>query len=160
MDTFLAIASRREVREYADKPIPEEIVHRILDAGRLAGSSRNTQQWEFVVVHDRNRLSEFVYAPANVLGSQLAVAITGSAFPFDKARAAQNMMLAAWNEGVGSCPNGISDAEGAEQIVGGPVGIVLTFGYPARPVDPTSRTAEDWSARAKRKPFGEVVREV
>jgi len=159
MDTFLAIASRREVREYSDRPIPDEVVHRILDAGRLAGSSRNTQQWCFVIVHDREGLSKFVYAPQNVLGSQLAVAITGSAFPFDKARAAQNMMLAAWNEGVGSCPNGVSDAEAAERIVGGPVGIVLTFGYPARPVDPSSRTAEEWSARAKRKPYGEVVRE-
>jgi nitroreductase len=158
MDTYLAIASRREVREYTDAPIPDEVVHRILDAGRLAGSSRNSQQWEFVVVSDKEALSACVYAPGNVAGAALAVAIAGSAFPFDKARAAQNMMLTAWNDGVGSCPNGISDAEAAERIVGGPVGIVLTFGYPARPRDPSSRSAEEWSANAKRKRYDEVVR--
>jgi nitroreductase len=160
MDTFLAIASRREVRDYTDAPIPEEIVQRILDAGRLSGSSRNSQQWEFVIVRDREAIAQTVYAPGNVLGATLIVAIAGSAFPFDKGRAAQNMMLTAWNEGVGSCPNGISDAEAAERIVGAPVAIVLSFGWPAKPVDPNARTAEEWSARAKRKPFAEVVREV
>jgi nitroreductase len=160
MDTYLAIASRREVREYTDAPIPDEIVHRILDAGRLAGSSRNSQKWEFVVVSDKQALSAAVYAPGNVLGATLVVAIAGSAFPFDKARAAQNMMLGAWNEGVGSCPNGISDAELAERIVGAPVRIILSFGYPAKPRDPNAHSADEWSARAKRKPFDEVVREV
>ncbi len=159
MDVYLAIASRREVREYTDVPIPAEIVHRILDAGRLSGSSRNTQQWEFVVVSDREALSEAVYAPGNVLGATLVVAIAGSAFALDMGRAAQNMMLAAWNDGVGACPNGISDAELAERIVGAPVGIVLTFGYPAKPRDPSARSADEWSAKAKRKPFDEVVRD-
>jgi nitroreductase len=160
MDTFLTIASRREVRDYTDQPIPEETVYRILDAGRLAGSSRNSQQWEFVIVRDHDAMARAVYAPDNVLGATLIVAIVGSAFPFDKGRAAENMMLAAWNEGVGACPNGISDAEAAERIAGAPVAIVLSFGYPAKPVDPTARTAEEWSARAKRKPYAEVVREV
>jgi len=158
VDTYLAIASRREVREYTDAPIADEIVHRILDAGRLAGSSRNSQQWEFVVVSDKEGLADAVYVPGNVLGATLVVAIAGSAFPFDKARAAQNMMLAAWNDGIGSCPNGISDAEAAERIIGAPVGIVLTFGYPAKPRDPNSRSADQWSTSAKRKPFDEVVR--
>jgi nitroreductase len=160
MDTFLAIASRREVRDYDDRPIPDDVAHRILDAGRLAGSSRNGQNWEFVVVRDHAAIADAVYAPGIVQGAQLVVAIAGSAFPFDKARAAQNMMLAAWNEGVGSCPNGVRDSELAERIAGAPVGIVLAFGYPARPRDPHSRTPEQWSARAKRKPFSEVVRYV
>jgi nitroreductase len=43
MDTWLAVASRREVREYADRELPGEVVRRILDAGRLAGSARNRQ---------------------------------------------------------------------------------------------------------------------
>jgi nitroreductase len=160
MDTFLTVASRREVREYSDAPIPGEIVHRILDAGRLSGSSRNSQQWEFVIVRDREAMAKAVYAPDNVRGATLVVAIAGSAFPFDKGRAAENMMLAAWNDGVGSCPNGISDSEAAERIVGASVAIVLSFGYPAKPVDPNVRTAEEWSSRAKRKPYDEVVREV
>jgi nitroreductase len=158
MDTYLAIASRREVRDYTDEPVPDDVVHRILDAGRLAGSSRNRQDWQFVVVSDKQALSNAVYAPGNVLGAQLVVALAGSALPFDMARAAQNMMLAAWNDGVGSCPNGISNAQEMERIVGAKVCIVLSFGYPSRPRDPNSRTAEEWSAKAKRKPYDEVVR--
>ena len=160
MDTYLTIASRREVRDYADTPIPDDVRHRILDAGRLSGSSRNQQQWEFVVVTDKEALARCVFAPENVLGAGLVVAVAGAARGFDVGRAAENMLLAAWNEGVGSCPNGIRDAEGAERIVGAPVAIVLTFGYPAKPRDPSSRTAEEWSARAKRKPLDEVTRTV
>jgi nitroreductase len=158
MDTYLAIASRREIRDYADTPISDEVVHRILDAGRLSGSSRNTQQWEFVVVTDKDAMARCVFAPDNVLGARLVVAIAGAARGFDVGRAAENMLLAAWNDGVGSCPNGISDADGAERIAGAPVGIVLTFGYPAKPRDPELRSAEEWSARANRKPLDDVVR--
>ena len=160
MDTYLTIASRREVRDYADTPIPDDVRHRILDAGRLSGSSRNRQQWEFVAVTDKEALARCVFAPENVLGAALVVAVAGAARGFDVGRAAENMLLAAWNDGVGSCPNGVRDAEGAERIVGAPVAIVLTFGYPAKPRDPSSRTAEEWSARAKRKPLDEVTRTV
>jgi len=160
METFLAVASRREVREYADTPLPDDVVHRILDAGRLSGSSQNTQKWEFVIVRDREAVSKFVYAPSNILGARLVVAIAGDAAGFDVGRAAQNMMLAAWSDGVGSVPNGISDADAAAQLVGAKVSIVLTFGYPAKRRSPESRSADEWSERAKRKPFDEVVREV
>ena len=159
VDTYLAIASRREVRDYADTPLPDDVVHRILDAGRLSGSSQNTQKWQFVVLRDRQAVSELVYAPGNVLGAQLVVAIAGDAAGFDVGRAAQNMMLAAWNEGVGSVPNGIKDRDGAERLVGAPVTIVLSFGYPAKPRDPESRSPDEWSERANRKPFDEAVRE-
>jgi nitroreductase len=146
------------VREYAERPLPDEVVHRILDAGRLSGSSRNTQLWQFVVVRETEALAETVYAPSNVRNAQLVVAITGEAGLFDVGRAAQNMMLEAWNEGVGSVPNGIRDADAAERVIGvAPVQMVLTFGYPATPRDPASRTAEEWSARANRRPFDEVV---
>jgi nitroreductase len=70
------------------------------------------------------------------------------------------MMLAAWNEGVASCPNGIRDPAAAAEVLGleeGELAIVLTFGYPARPRDPESRTAEEWSARANRKPLSELA---
>ena len=158
MDVYLAIASKRDVREYAETPIPDDVVHRILDAGRLAGSSRNRQEREFVVVSDKKTLAKAVFAPENVLGAALVVAIAGSASGFDIGRAAQNMMLAAWNDGVVSCPNGQRDPEAVERLVGSPVGAVLTFGYPAKPRDPESRSPEDWSTRANRKPFDEVVR--
>jgi nitroreductase len=159
MDARLAIASKRDVREYADTPVPEDVATRILDAGRLAGSSRNTQQWEFVVVEQAQaELADAVFAPANVLGAKLVVAIVGEARGMDVGRCAQNMMLAAWNEGVASCPNGIKDADAAARICGGEVTSVLSFGYPAKLREPESRAADEWSAKANRKPLGDLVR--
>jgi nitroreductase len=86
------------------------------------------------------------------------VAIVGQR-PLDLGRCVQNMMLAAWNEGVASCPNGIADAEGAKQALSleEPPVIVLSFGYPARHPGAESRPAEDWSARADRKPLDELI---
>ena len=161
MDTRLAVASKRDVREYAETPVPEDVVARILDAGRLAGSSRNTQLWEFVLVETaQQELAEAVYRPSNVLGATLVVAIVGEAGGLDIGRCAQNMMLAAWNDGVVSCPNGIKDPDAAAQVCGGAVRAVLSFGYPAKPRDPESRSLEEWSVKANRKPLNELVRRI
>ncbi len=164
MDAYLAVVSKREVRRYDDRPLPEDAVRRVLEAGRIAGSSRNRQARRFVVLRDREAVAATVHMPGNVLGAALVVAIvTGRKGPagFDAGRAAQNMMLAAWNEGIGSCPNGIADADALASLVGASddeqIAIVLTFGYPARPVDPQSRTPEEWIARADRLPFDEAV---
>ena len=108
MDAFLAIASKRDARAYADTRIPDDVAGRIVDAGRCA----------------------------------------------------QNMMLAAWNDGVVSCPNGIRDPDAAAAICGGEVKMILSFGYPETPRDPNARTAEEWSARANRRPLAELVRKV
>lgn len=162
MDTYLAIASKRDERAYADTPIPTEIRERILDAGRLTGNSKNRQRWEFVVVSggEKARLAKVVYAPENVASAALVVAIVGEAGSFDTGRCAQNMMLAAWGHGVASCPNGVREPDAAAEICGGEVRAILSFGYPARPRDPASRSAEEWSARANRKPLSELVREI
>jgi nitroreductase len=157
VDAFLAIASKRDERRYADRPVAEDDVLRILDAGRLSGSSRNTQKWQFVVVSDQAALAEAVYAPENVQTAGLVVAITGEAASFDVGRCAQNMMLAAWDIGVVSCPNGIRDADLAAQITGGDVKMILSFGYPQRELHVESRSAEDWSASAKRKSLDDLV---
>ena len=160
METFLAITSKRDVRDYAATPIPLDVRGRILDAGRVTGSSRNTQKWEFVVVSGaaQERLADAVYAPENVRNATLVVAIVGEAFAFDIGRCAQNMMLGAQAQGVGSCPNGIRDGETAAEICGGDVKAVISFGYPAKPR--RERSAEEWSAGADRKPLAELVRDV
>jgi nitroreductase len=162
VDPYLAIASNRDERDYADAPVADDVRQRILDAGRLTGSSKNRQRWEFVVVSGeaRNRLAETVYAPENVHTAALVVAVVGEASGFDAGRCVQNMMLAAWGDGVVSCPNGVRDADAAAAICGGEVRAIISFGYPARPRDPESRSAEEWSARANRKPLSELVREV
>ena len=162
MDAYLAIASKRDERAYADTPIPAEVRQRILDAGRLSGSSRNRQRWEFVVVSGeaQERLGDAVHAPENVRPATLVVAIVGEAGGFDVGRCAQNMMLAAWGERVVSCPNGVRDGDAAAEITGGEVRAILSFGYRLRPRSAASHTAEEWSSGAKRKPLSELVREV
>ena len=168
MDTYLAVASRREGRRYADRPLPDEVRSRILDAGRLAGSSQNRQPWRFYVIDDRDlveQAAQTVYAPPNLLGASFVVAITVSGkgpTAFDAGRAAQNMLLAAWNEGVVGTPNGVRDPDGLSELLGleedeRPV-IVLSLGYPERPRDPERRSASEWSERANRKPLAELVR--
>lgn len=161
MDAWLAIASKRDTRDYADTPIPPEVERRILEAGRVAGSSQNTQKWEFVVVESKQQeLAAAVYAPHNVATAQLVIAIVGDAAGFDVGRAATNMQLAAWGEAVGSCPNGIKDPDAAAEICGGEVKMILSFGYPAKPRNADAHTADEWAARAKRKPLDELVRRV
>jgi nitroreductase len=164
MDTWLTIASRREVRDYASRALPPQVEERILDAGRLAGSAKNRQPWRFDVVRGE-LLAEYVYEPDNLRGAAFVVAIVVSGkgpISFDAGRAAQNMLLAAWNEGVGSSPNGIADEEQARAALSladeERIAIVLSFGYPARAREPESRTAAEWSARANRKPLAELVR--
>ena len=168
MDTSLAIASKREVRRYDDRALPDDAVRRILDAGRVAGSSQNRQNRRFVAVReDRGlleRLAATVFVPDNVAGSALAVAIVirgKGPTAFDAGRAAQNMMLAAWGDGIGSCPNGIADPEALAAVLGHDddeqVVTVLSFGYPARPADPERRTPDEWVERADRLAFDDVV---
>jgi len=164
MDTFLAIASRREVRDYEPRPLPAEVEERILDAGRLAGSSKNRQPWRFEIVPGE-LLADLVYEPTNLQGAPFVVAIVvrgKGPVSFDAGRAATNMQLAAWNEGVGSCPNAIADDPAARAALAldeeEKIAIVLSFGYPAKARDPESRSAAEWSARANRRPLQESIR--
>ena len=167
MDAYLAIVSKREVRRYAERPIPADVRRRLLEAGRIAGSAQNRQPWRFLLLEDaalRREVAETVFAPDNVRGAQLVVAVVVSGkgpLAFDAGRAAQNMMLAAWSEGVGSSPNGMPDPDRTGALLGVEEGerpvIILTFGYPVGGQDPESRSSEEWLARARRKPLEEIV---
>jgi nitroreductase len=167
MDAYLAIVSRREARSYDGRPIPDDAKRRILEAGRLAGSSRNRQQRRFVVIESaREAVAGAVWSPGNVRDAALIVAIVTSGkgpLALDAGRAAQNMLLAAHALGIGSCPNGAADAEALAAAVGAregeQVATVLSFGYPSRPRDPERRSPEEWIERADRLPFDAVVSE-
>src|SRR5215204_3083686 len=159
MEAYLGIVSRREVRDYAAGPLEPEVEHRILDAGRMAGSAKNRQPWTFLVVREDRAVeavAESVYEPTNIRGAAFLVAIhmAGGA-GIDAGRAAQNMMLAAHAHGIGSCPNGISDRVGLNRSLGlddeATVAAVLSFGQPATPRDPARRSPEEWIERADRK---------
>src|SRR5690606_26295350 len=103
-----AIRTMLAVRSYTDKPIPADVVTRIVEAARLTGSSRNRQEWDFVVVQDKEtlrRLGELASTGSYMGGAALAIAVVvpeGTTGYIDGSRAAQTMMLAAWGEGIGS----------------------------------------------------------
>jgi nitroreductase len=169
MDVRLAIASRREVRHYRPEPVPADVLERILDAGRLTGSAQNRQPWTFLIPETRDRIERLagaVFAGENIRGAAVVVAIAvrgKGPVSLDAGRAAQNMLLQAWSDGVGGCPNGIADEAAARAALDlgdedDRIAIVLSLGYAARPRDPDARTADAWSARAKRRPLGDVVR--
>ena len=156
------------MRAFSDRPLPAESVERILQAGRVTGSAMNRQPWRFVVLERpavRAAVAEAVFAPANLTRAPLAVAIVihgGRTAEFDAGRAAQNMMLAAANDGIASTPNGVADGERFAQAIaleeGERPAIVLSLGYPARPRRVEERSAEEWVERANRKPLEEIVR--
>jgi nitroreductase len=167
VDTYLAVASKRDWRSYADRPVPEDVQRRILDAGRLAGSAVNKQPWRFVVVASdeaKARVAETVYERNNIATSAFAIAITteGGGFPLDVGRSMQNMFLTAWNEGVASCPNGMADPAVAAAALGLDEGWlpanIPSFGYPRRPPNVEAKTPEEWSAEANRKPLDDLIR--
>jgi len=158
VDAYLAVVAKREVREYTDRPVPEDILVRILQAGRATGSSKNRQPWRFVVLRDKVRhreLAGLMTGRGNLERCVVAVAIVllNDSFRYDAGRAAQNMMVAAWALGVGSCPNSVHPDHS--------VASVITFGYPA-PGQPQPRAKADPDrvlARIKRLPLEELVSE-
>ena len=109
---------------------------------------------------------EWVYVPAMLRAAPVAVGIAvesgGSVMAgFDAGRAAQNMILAAWDEGVASCPNGIADTEAAAHgLALGASSVLVTIlalGLPAVRRDPARRTPEEWSRTARRLPLARLV---
>jgi nitroreductase len=167
LDAYLCIVSKREVRQYSDRPIAEDVLERILQAGRATGSSRNRQQWRLVVVRGQETLAQVadtVAAPENVRGCQLAIAVVlENQSPWDGGRLAQNLMLAAWSLGVGTCPNTPTppNRDECKRLLGLPddadIVTILSCGYPAEPV-PRGSDADAILARIDRKPLSEIVR--
>jgi nitroreductase len=148
-----AITSMRVVRAFADRPLEADHLDRILHAGRHAGSSKNLQRWTFIVCRDRDHLRELSavgpYA-GHLAGAALAIALItpelrGPADPlsilFDLGRAAQNMVLVAWELGIGSVPATVYEHDLARRLLGYPADqhceFLLSFGYPADPSDLT-----------------------
>jgi nitroreductase len=140
MDAYRAIVTKRDTRHYDDRPISEDALQRILQAGRMAGSSKNTQPVRFVVLRDPERKAAIAscghYAEhVPHCAAAICVVLVPGGGPFDAGRAAQNMMVAAWAEGITSCPTSMHEAERAREVLGLPpdhtVAICLSMGYPA-----------------------------
>jgi nitroreductase len=118
------VAGKPDQRQYAERPVPEDAVSRILDAGGIAGSANNCQSWRFLVLGDPrvvDRVAQTVHAPPYLLGAPAGDrnCVSGKGLlAFDAGRAAQSMMLAAWSEGVVSGPNGIANRDSLAELFG------------------------------------------
>ena len=166
MNVSEAVRAKRAVRRFSDRPAPEEAVRAILNAGRRAQSSKNTQPWNFVAVRDREtlkKLSECGAYAGHLAGAAFAVALVSPdpaarrSIAFDLGQAAAYMQLAAWELGLGSCIASIYEPEKAKALLGIPEGyffdVALSFGYPA-----PDQLRPSAVKKGGRRPFDEVVR--
>jgi len=159
MDAYRAVVDKRDQRFFLPRPLPEETLRRILQAARMTGSSKNREPNRLVVVRDRAHLAALAatsHFARWLADSAVTVVIAQTeAHEFDAGRCAQNMMLAAWAEGIGSCPAHLPEAA-VGKLLGIPEGVainrVIGFGYvhPARIAAPTS-------VRRPRRPLDELV---
>lgn len=147
MEIWDGVDGIRVVREFSDAAVPDEHLTRIVNAGRRAGSSKNLQRWGFVVVRDRDRLRDLSRTgdfAGHIAGAAVAIALVtpDPAAPdqpysvlFDLGRAAQNMVLVAWDLGIGSVPATVYDHDLVREILEFPSDhyceYILSFGYPA-----------------------------
>src|SRR5688572_18020305 len=158
MNVYDAIRSKRAIRHFQDKPLPDEVAQQILNAGRLSQSSKNTQPWQFVAVRDRAKLEALSKTGSwagHLAGAAMGIAILTPdptekfQIMFDAGQSAAYMQLAAWEQGVGSCLASIYEPEQSRAILGFPaewhLRIAISFGYPTpeaiapRPPKPEGR---------------------
>lgn len=166
METWDAIRSRQNVRRYDDRPLPDELLDRILEAARRTPSSSNRQRWDFVVVTDREKLkglSEVWRGAGHVASSPATIALvaptsddpaTRESIQYDLGQATMSIMLAAADAGVGSGHAAVRDQDKAREVLGLPsdrfCAWMIALGYPA---DGSLQPVE----RLNRRPFDEVV---
>jgi nitroreductase len=144
MDAFEAVRTVLAVRSYQDKPVPDAVVQRIVEAGRLTGSGMNRQPWHFIVVRDKNMLRQLGALASSgpyVAQAPLAIVVATDKTRFavsDASRAIQSMLLTAWADGVGSNWVGFGGLDQVKALLDIPAALevlaVLPFGYPARAV--------------------------
>lgn len=158
MDVFEAVRTLLAVRGYQDKPVPDALVRRIVEAGRLTGSGMNGQPWHFIVVRDREtlrKLGALASSGRYVAQAPLAIVVATEKSRFsvsDASRAIQSMLLTAWADGVGSNWVGFGGLDNAKAVLDIPANLdvlaILPFGYPNRPVG---------RGKKQRKPLREVA---
>jgi len=165
MDVLKAIRTLLAVREYQDRPVPEEVIGRIVEAGRLTASANNRQPWHFIVVRDREtlrQLGRIVTSGPYIAQAPVALVIVINPTPTavsDASRAIQSMLLAAWAEGVGGNWTGFRGLDGVKALLGIPATLdvvaVLPFGYPAQSVGHGKKNRKPLSEVASRERYGQ-----
>jgi nitroreductase len=162
MNTLEAINTRRSVRSFTSKPIAKEIVEELLRAAMSAPSAGNEQPWQFVVIDDRKTLDSITEVNPNAKmckEAQAAILVCGDTtkekYPGfwvqDCSAAAQNILLAAHDKGIGSVWTGIypikERVEGFRRLLSLPENIIpfclVPLGYPAKQMPQVDRFQKD-----------------
>lgn len=166
METWDAIRARRNVRQFTDQPISAEHLERILEAGIRAPSAKNTQPWDFILVTDRQMLTELStlwIGAGHIAGAAAAIVVVlaesdeqrrRESNRYDEGQATMAMLLAATDLGIGAGHSSVGEQDRARELLGIPAdryaSHMIDLGYPAdRPIRPLR--SHD------RRPFDEVV---
>ena len=166
MTAYDVIRAKRAIRQFTDQPITDEVAETILNAGRLAQSSKNLQERLFVAIRDGETLAALSTCgewAGHLAGAAMGIALLTPdpsikfQLMFDAGQSAAYMQLAAWELGIGSCLASIYDGEKARGILNFPVEwhlrIAISFGYP------TAEALAERPARPEgRKEFDNVVK--
>lgn len=161
MDVFDAIRGRHSVRDYLNKEISEELVKKLLSAAIMAPSAGNRQAWEFIIVRDpttKNALARAAYDQGFIARAPVVIVVCANQLRSaerygargvelyciqDSAAAIQNLLLAAYSMGIGTCWVGAFNESMASKLLQIPEGIrpvaLIPVGYAARSSHPTSR---------------------
>ena len=168
MDVFDTIRTLRAVRAYADRPVAEEALRRILEAARLTASAGNKQPWHFIVVRDAvtlSKLGTLARTGPYVAQAPLAIAVAVEKRRIavsDASRAAQSMLLVAWAEGIGSNWVGFGGLDAAKQLLSIPPELdlltILAFGYPRERGGRAKKDRKPLDEIAHRERYGEPFR--
>ena len=165
VETFEAVRTVLAVRSYQDKPVPPDLVRRIVEAGRLTASSMNGQPWHFIVVEAREtlrRLGTLARSGPYVAQAPLAIVVAIEKTRFavsDASRAVQSMILTAWSEGVGSNWVGFGGLDKVNALLGITAKLdvlaILPFGYPAAKIGRGKKNRKPLKAVAHRERYGQ-----
>ena len=165
MEVYEAVRTVLAVRDFEDKPVHDDAIHRIVESARLTASSMNGQPWHFIVVKNRDMLSQLGSAVTSgpyTAESAFAIVVAidrSSRFGIsDASRAIQSMVLTAWSEGIGSNWTGWVGMDDVAILLGVPkshdvIG-VIPFGYPAQAIGKGKKKRKQLAQIAHRERFG------
>ncbi len=165
MEAFEAVRSILAVRSYQDRSVPEAVLRRIVEAGRLTASAMNVQPWHFIVVQDPERLlrlGALARSGPYVPQAPLVIVVAVEKTPFavsDASRAIQSMLLTAWAEGVGSNWVGFGGLEKVNALLKIPAELevlaILPFGYPVQAAGRGKKQRKPLRVVAHRERYGQ-----
>ena len=165
MEVVEEIRTMQAVREYQNRPVPEEVLRRVLEAGRLTASGMNAQPWHFIVIQDPEtlrRLGELAKTVPYIAGAPVAIAVAVNQTRLavsDASRAIHAMLLTAWADGVGGNWVGFGGLDDAKALLGIPEALdllaILPLGYPAGAVGRGKKERKSLAEIASRDRYGQ-----